>query len=39
MPNRKAKARKAERRKKNYLLNKNGRTPSQIKRKERRTSK
>ena len=36
MPNRAAKARKSERRKKNDLLNKNGRTPNQIKRELKR---
>ena len=32
MPNRKAKARKQERRKKNKILERTGRTPAQIKR-------
>ena len=36
MPNRAAKARKQERRKKNDMLNKNGRTAKQIARKKRR---
>ena len=36
MPNRKAKARKQERRKKNKILERTGRTPAQIKRFKKR---
>ena len=39
MPNRKAKTRKAERRKKNDLLKKNGRTKAQIQRRKRHKAK
>jgi hypothetical protein len=37
MPNKKAKLKKQERRAKNDYLQKNGRTPSQIKRKKKRS--
>jgi hypothetical protein len=39
MPNRKAKRRKSERQEKNRYLNKYGRTPAQIKKKEVRAKK